>query len=220
MNEKLIAIVTCARGAELQDLLPETWIPLARQAGFDVEMFDGKRLNCDDGYLSIMQKSIAIYKWALERGYRNVLKVDDDTYIRVDRLRDYGVDYGGHIWTANDYGLNSFPKFKDWTPPIYDFPKGAYPHNFVSGGAVWLSRKSVEILATAPPNGDFAYDRWAGDVLARAGVPYTFLTDFVLNPRCAIHPSEARYWPTYAVAMDTDPARIRELHRQMLAEKR
>jgi hypothetical protein len=43
-------------------------------------------LNCPDGYKDGKEKVIAIIQWAVEHGYDCLWKVDDDVYLRPERL--------------------------------------------------------------------------------------------------------------------------------------
>jgi hypothetical protein len=149
-------------------------VPLAEYAGYDVEFFDGERLGVPDDYISLPLKAKGIFKWAFEKGFNCVLKCDDDAYINVDKLEYPGVDYGGLTCGPNDLGKPQYG-----IPP---FPKGTFPHVYASGGAVWFSRKAIEILVEAPLNGDFADDRWVGHVLFNKGIRLTVLPNFHWYP--------------------------------------
>jgi len=207
----LIAVLTCVRNSNLVRLSRETWVPRATASGYDVQFFDGARCHCTDDYLSVVPKIMYMFKWAAFNGYGRMLKLADDTYVRVDRLRDFGVDYGGHIWPACDFGIQ-----RDGIV-IPDAPAGTYPYNFVSGGAVWLSRKSILIASNAAPNGDWTDDRWTGDVLARGGIAYTALPEIVLRHNanqgyCACTPANDMPYVCYMDAGERMP----ELHKEML----
>ena len=173
----LIAIVTCRANVLRKQALLDTWVPLARAAGYDVEFFDGERLGVPDDYVNLPLKAKAIFKWAWDHGYERVLKIDDDTYINVDRLSRVDADYAGVLCGANDFGLSHHGA------KISPFPKGTFPHNYLSGGAIWFSKKALQILVETPLNHDFADDRWVGQTLAKAGISYTVLPDFHWGPR-------------------------------------
>lgn len=160
----LFAVVTCQKFAARRKALEDTWVTLARAAGYDVEFFDGERLNVSDDYLSLSAKSKAIFQWAAEHHYDGMLKVDDDCFIRVQSFTPPKSDYAGIRIDPNDCGLAR--------EHIPDFPAGTWKYNYASGGCYWLSRKAIKILAETPLNGDWAEDRWAGDTLGKAGIKF------------------------------------------------
>ena len=110
-------------------------------------------------------------KWALAHGYDRLLKVDDDCCIRVDQLHPVSHDYAGIVIAANDLG-STVP------PGVPAKPRGTYPYNYASGGAYWLSRKAMTIVADARPNGDWAEDRFVGNTLARHGIFVQRIPDY------------------------------------------
>src|ERR1700682_3813263 len=80
--------------AEAQRL---TWIKDVPANGADVKFFLGRGparspepdeifLDCHDGYVERKEKIVAICRWALDRGYDYLWKVDDDVYLRPERL--------------------------------------------------------------------------------------------------------------------------------------
>lgn len=165
----LIALITCKAYAHKLGYQQQTWIPRAIAAGWDVQVFDGERLKVDDGYGGLPSKTKALCKWALENGYTNVLKIDDDAYMWVERFKALEYDYAGHIAPANDAGCPQLG--------VSNYPKGHFPHNYASGGAYWISEKSMRIIAQAEIN-DWAEDRWVGNTLANAGIQLRHLADY------------------------------------------
>jgi len=201
----LIAIYTCSRPkyqARLQ-VLQETWLPLA--APFhDIRFFDGMRLGVPDDYWSLPQKTKALCKYAIQHGYDYLLKVDDDTYVHPDKLAPPGVDYAGIRIKANDLG---FP------PTFAASPKGTHPFDYASGGAYWLSRKAMEIVAETEID-DWAEDRWVGQTLGRHGIVFTELKDYLFYHEYSIEPYLRREF-TLLTQIPT-PEHIREYHRKFL----
>ncbi len=104
-------------------------------------------LNAPDDYAKLPHKVKAIYLWALENGYTNVFKCDDDTFVYVDRLLASGFehyDYLGYCWPSHG--------------------------NYISGGpGYWLSRRAMKIVTKNEVN-DWAEDKWVGRVLAQDGI--------------------------------------------------
>lgn len=158
----LIAVVTCKRYEHRTKSQLATWIPQMIQAGYDVQLFDGEKLGVSDEYIDLPSKTKALCKWALDHGYTNMLKVDDDAYIWIDRFKVVPGDYVGIKVRANDGGHGGYG--------IPDYPRGHFPYDYASGGSYWLSDKSMAIIAAAPLTDDWAEDRWVGDVLARNNI--------------------------------------------------
>ena len=98
----LIAVMTCHK-PEYQDKIEAqraTWVKDLR--GADLAFFKGLSvyrnvlgvqppsdevwLDVDDDYKQLKLKTTAIIRWALKRGYEYVWKVDDDVYLRPERL--------------------------------------------------------------------------------------------------------------------------------------
>lgn len=166
----LLAIVSCKAYACRAEIQKKSWIMKAIAAGYDVQIFDGERLGVPDDYLNLKQKTKALCVWALERGYSGVLKMDDDTFVWVENFKEVKEDYAGIRIIANDGGSE---KLK--IPPA---PAGTYPLDYACGGAYWLSKRSMEIIAKEPFNEDWAEDRWVGHTLARHNIQFKALEDY------------------------------------------
>jgi hypothetical protein len=169
----LIAVITCKAYAYKLKVQQATWIPQALALGWDVQVFDGERLGAPDDYAGLPAKTKALCGWALANGYTNILKIDDDAYVWVHKFKMLDFDYAGHEAAANDQGC---PKLG-----VPNYPKGHFPYKYASGGAYWLSEKSMKILVNTEIN-DWAEDRWVGNTLARNGVHLTHLGDYGCNP--------------------------------------
>lgn len=140
------------------------------KAGHDVQIFDGERLKVADDYVHLPSKTKALCKWALDHGYTNMLKVDDDAYIWVDLFKDVLFDYAGIKVPPNDGGHSHYG--------IPDYPKGHFPYAYASGGSYWLSAKSMRIIADAPLTDDWAEDRWVGNTLAGHSIQLISLPNY------------------------------------------
>lgn len=167
----LIAIVSCQKYIQRLKSSLDTWVPQVIAAGYDVEVFTGPRLNVPDDYYSLPQKVKAICQWAVANDYQYMLKTDEDSYIRVSRFETVTADYAGLWAPANDCGSHAPP------PCVPESPKGTYPYDYASGGAYWLARRSLEIIANHPID-DWAEDRWVGNTLAKHGIPLTVLPGY------------------------------------------
>lgn len=165
MNDTLIAVVTCKKAAHRVAASQATWIPQLQAAGYDVQIFDGERLSVPDDYLSLPHKTRALCNYAVQQGYKHMLKIDDDGYIRASLFQVIKSDYAGIRIRANDCGL---PQMN-----ITAFPKGTIKFDYASGGAYWLSELAMCFVVNAPPCDDWAEDRWVGQTLGRAGIALT-----------------------------------------------
>jgi hypothetical protein len=162
----LIAILACNFRAHHLQACRETWIPDVK-ARCDYKFFFGRGdhvaqpdeviLDCDDAYRGLACKVQEVCKWALARGYEYVFKVDDDTYVRPERVMHSGFekyDYVGRL-----------------TGPTDEYHKVRYARG---GTGYYLSRKVMQVLADAPkPNPDipkdYAEDSWVGRITLEAG---------------------------------------------------
>ncbi len=173
----LVAVVTCGQNRAKAEAQYDTWVPRMQAAGYDVVFFDGENLGvADSPYIpAITEKAQAIYQWVWDRGYKGLLKCDDDCHIDAAAFEPPDADYAGIPVGPNDGGRLAFG--------FPDYPEGTHPHKFASGGAAWFSRKAIGILLEhVPIVGDWADDRWAGQVLGRAGIPVTPQPDFCWDP--------------------------------------
>lgn len=100
-----------------------------------------------DDYAGLPKKSIAIGRWALAQEYDFVIKVDDDSYVWVDRalveiMSQRTLDYGG--W------LNGL---------------------VAQGGAgYWLSRRAMRLVDQNPLDSEWAEDVTIGKIMHYAGI--------------------------------------------------
>jgi hypothetical protein len=165
----LIAVTTCHAFRNRADAVRETWG--AEVAGADTRYFLGSGtaqrpdeviLPCPDGYHHLSLKTQLIRRWALEHGYDYLWKVDDDTYVRPERLLDRGVaHYVGRLRG----------------------PSGNYTAPYCSGFCYGLSRQALELLAPLdwPSNDDFSEDRWTGNKLLGFGIRPHNEIEFVVH---------------------------------------
>ncbi len=169
----LIAIVSCPKNADRVRRQEETWIPKMIERGFPVEVMDGTTLGVSDDYLSLPLKTKTLCRWAVLHGYKHMLKIDDDGYIYAERFEPVQDDYVGMWIPKNDMG---HPTDKS-CPPL---PPGTCKFDYASGGAYWLSERSMRIVAAAEIN-DWAEDRWVGQTLGAAGILFKAHPDYLVQ---------------------------------------
>lgn len=156
----LFAIISCHKNFERRQAQRDTWLPNMKS---DYRYFLGKgdselkedevQLDVPDDYDSLPYKVQAVFKWALEREYDYILKLDDDVYLFPERI--LGSDFHKYPYVGR---LNS------WRCPTN-------PKAFISGFAYWLDAKSAKLIVEAQPDPmNTAEDRWVGGVLGRQGI--------------------------------------------------
>lgn len=103
-------------------------------------------LHVPDDLVHVSYKARAAWQWALDNGYGYVFNCFCDTYIDVEKLMGSGFE--AHDFSGMTYDENRCPQ---------------------GGSGYWLSKKSLQILATA--HIDFwADDGWAGWTLPKSGI--------------------------------------------------
>lgn len=121
-------------------------------------------LDCPDGYHYLSQKTQLIRRWALANGYSHLTKVDDDVYLRPERLYWDGytsLDYVGRLRGCS----------------------GGSPSPYCSGFTYGLSRNAMERLAPIDwlAHEDFSEDRWTGTKLMNLGISPHHESQFVVH---------------------------------------
>jgi hypothetical protein len=158
----LIAVTSCHAFRDRADAVRATWGPEVSPETADIRYFLGAGeakhdneviLDCPDGYHYLSQKTQLIRRWALTHGYDYLWKIDDDTYVRPERLLGNGfaaVDYVGRLRG----------------------PSGNYAGPYCSGFCYGLSKKALELLSPIDwaANDDFSEDRWTGNKLLSFGI--------------------------------------------------
>jgi hypothetical protein len=116
-------------------------------------------LPCLDDYFHSADKLRAMFKYALDKGYDRVFKIDDDCFLWYDRLMQ-NIPTADYVGSGRGWDVETSKRF---------------PTIFAPGFSVWYSKKAMEILMKSPV-GIFAEDRWCGEALYNKGIHLT--TDF------------------------------------------
>ena len=181
----LLAIRSCARFLARAESLRETWIPEI-PADLNYRLFFGRlpgqeisklshaiMLDCGDEYKDLPAKTRAICRWAVEHDYGPIHMIDDDTYLRPERLL-------AAIPAEHYVGRRRGPSC-----PCHPYPQvcDAYPGDYCSGFSYWLSPYSITKLADADLDPiETAEDRWVGNVLHRCGIEPTYDSRYAVIP--------------------------------------
>ena len=207
LAKTLIAVTTCHAMRDRADAVRETWGAEVEGAGADLRYFLGQGapqrpdeiiLDCPDGYHHLSLKTQLIRRWALAEGYDYLWKVDDDVYLRPERLLENGfagLDYVGRVRG----------------------PSGNYPNPYCSGFCYGMSRKALEAIAPYdwPANDDFSEDRWTGNKLRWLGISPQNEMHFVVHQSKmnAISGREAPLFGNSVIAScEYTPAQMRGIH--------
>jgi hypothetical protein len=101
---------------------------------------DEVQLDCGDGYIDVFDKVQGMWQWTLDHGYDQAAKVDDDTYIHVDKFLSlvkpytYAGNIIGHKLRADD--------------PSNDPP-------YANGFCYWVDRRFMSLVKnTVRPPGE------------------------------------------------------------------
>ncbi|HZF08558.1 MAG TPA: hypothetical protein VFE33_07205 [Thermoanaerobaculia bacterium] len=168
--ETLIAVMTCAAYRDRADAQRATWVKDI-PAGQGYRFFVGQGgpaaadtivLDVPDDYRHFTLKVQAMRRWAYDRGYEAVCKIDDDCYVRPERLLaavPVGLDYVGRTRG----------------------PSGNKPARYNSGFCYWMSRRAIEALLDVPWDRDVAEDRWAANELRKQGIRATLDSRYVVS---------------------------------------
>lgn len=151
-----------------------------------------------DDYCFLSHKVRKICEYAVAEGHDRIVKIDDDSYINFSRFEVIEADYAG-IRKSGDYA---------------------------SGGAYWLSRASMEIVAKYGVQ-DWAEDRGVGTLLARHNIRLTDIP-YILSGAgvaaeygcpCGLGKCKDKsgpiweYFPEAAVITQLGPDQMRACHR-------
>jgi len=162
-QRSLIAIVNArSRQESWANAVRSTWFNQVPKERADVKFFIGAgggsvpedtvALDCDDSYAGLPGKVQGITKYALEKGYTHVMKLDDDVVVKPRALLDSG--YLQHPYSGR---ANRRPSTSDpfWVP---------------MGFAYWMDQDCMRavIEATVPPNNDD--ERWVAENLYKKGI--------------------------------------------------
>jgi len=177
-NKTLIAVVTAPQHEDARNAIRNTWGRLTREQSdkIDVRFFVGllppgipkadsierslKRADVvrltdfTEHYFNLTAKAKGIFDWAHTHHYASLMKVDDDSFVRVEMLLNFisshksQMDniYAGHINRA-EYGECEVHKNTESKWYMYDqYPHDNFP-DFADGPGILLGRKPLQFLS-------------------------------------------------------------------------
>lgn len=211
-NEKVLYAVMSAHALQDRaDAIRATWAPEVKDA--DVKFFLGRgdkpplpdtvHLDVNDGYHYLSAKVQLLRRWALNHGYTKVVKIDDDTYLRPERM----------AWMqAGDY----VGRLRG--------PSGNYIAPYCSGFCYSLSEKALKLIAPLEwsPSDDFSEDRWTSQQLFKLGITPTNETRFIVeySKNCAVSGREPPLAGNSVIAScEYRPDLLKKVHEQFKSGK-
>lgn len=170
-----LGITTCHKFSDRAQAQRDTWIrDVPEGVGYRFflgapapEGFQAKPdevlVDVPDDYNGLPAKTRAAVRWALENNYDWFHKLDDDVYLRPERLltqipengQHYVGRFRGPSCVTHSCDGCKCPNYQAW---------------YCSGFSYWLSRKAMEVIAAAELTEDPAEDRWVGNSLLAAGI--------------------------------------------------
>lgn len=202
-DRTLIAVMSCARYPDRRAAVRGTWMSLQRDPNVDVLFFVGLgssafepdviHLLCHDDWNHLPQKTYAMVLYALERNYTRLIKVDDDTYLRLpDALTVLGA--GDCVGSRREN-----PPHNELTP---------YPQ----GGCYSLSRRAMQAVVDEPGffSGTGLEDGAVGKALHCRGIGITH-TDRIKTDYRLGQPAPGN---DIVAAHHVSPAVMRAIHNQ------
>ena len=105
-NKFLICIISCEKNREHKEWIKKTWLnSLKNHKNIDYLFIYGHpdmdaeyeinddelHLKCDDGYFKLNEKMTCLWRYLsrVHKEYNRYLKIDDDTFVNVPKLKDY-----------------------------------------------------------------------------------------------------------------------------------
>jgi len=221
----LIGIISCERFSHRAHVQRETWVWDAINEGIDVRFFVGRDydgppfndtvvLPVGDGYLSIPLKVQAMFKWSVENDYDFTLKTDDDTLVIPHNLKACFKD--STHWLGRVRGPSgAYPiKYDGKLLPSGMELYGPKENSFCSGLGYILDKQSATVVANAQHNGDWAEDRWVGQVLHSSGIRPQAHGGFALYP----FSSPTRMGRLVVVCPHNEPHAVARLYNEAKAQ--
>ena len=154
MSDFLLCIISCHRYADRRRQQRETWL---KDYPYDYKYFLGEGPQLDepdtvclpvpDDYDHLPAKVQAVVRWAQSRGYRQLFKTDDETYVAPGRLLPPTAEYAGKV-ERHESGCQ-------WAN---------------GGPGYWLGVECIATVAAAPDATTGAEDKWVAHVLSRANI--------------------------------------------------
>src|ERR1022692_3101676 len=171
-HKTLIAIVNARHRAAWRSLIRNSWLSQVPKDKADVFFFCGNlcclgkledldsviQLPCPDGYEQLPRKIQAILRWAIEKGYEHILKIDDDVVLRPTDFLSSGYDAFDFTGQVNRPG-----------PPEVSF-----------GFCYTLNRQCMKLMTGALLPNNCDDELWVAHTLAKNQILLTDMKQYAL----------------------------------------
>lgn len=146
MANIFIGILSCRKNAALRRAARETWlrgcpVPYAFFVGEGEPLVDAGddvvELAVPDGRI-LPPKVNAMIKWVHEHSYSHLARLDDDCYVRTDRLLNSGFHLADFIGCKSYGDGNSIPDEVVGVKVMHS--------DFITGCALWLNETAMELI--------------------------------------------------------------------------
>lgn len=204
MNETLIGVITCERDAKWLAACRETWLKDVPTT-MDVVIADATFMpdGIPDSYENLPHKTKTLARYAWEKGYRNLIKCDVDTYVRPKLIVIPEAQYAGR-----------------WRGPSSPWPQPGVPEraknaaDYCSGGIYFLRKRAIQIIAEMDATQDIAEDRLVGNTLLGYGIRAHGLTGYCSSTLTLHPPTKYLENPkTIAVMNIEEPGQMIRVHK-------
>ena len=177
MNAILIGVITCAKDEAWYSACKDTWLKQLPIEMATVKV-DASFLptGMPDTRENLPHKTKALAAYAFKWGYRNLLKIDCDSYCRLHMLKLPTSEYAGRLRGRSSPDevpckqCGRIPPVHENDPRCRGYDPVQNDAEYVSGGAYWLRGSAIQIVARAEVTRDPAEDRWVGNTLLEARI--------------------------------------------------
>jgi hypothetical protein len=209
----LIAVASCARDRErgFHDALRDTWfnslISITDKKFFygsasTLPSKDEVELFLDDSYAALPFKTQAICGWALRNEFDYMFKCDNDTLASPWEFNTF--EFSKHDYMGGENADTNVP----------GFPPGRI--EFASGGAgYWLSRRAMQIVATAPTRGT-AEDVFVAHALLQEGILPHFHPGYKWRPGSTLDKETVTLHLSSAYQKKYEVGQMHQAYRQLV----
>jgi len=196
----LIAVVTCEKYEARANVQRDTWVRDVRP-DVDVKFFVGREsgagggvcpevgdkviLDVEDDYPNVRRKVQRMFDYATRANYDFILKTDDDCVVlphnwiaSVSEKHDYVGRLRGPSGAYVDPNPDGITRNLATGWDLY----GSGEHSYCSGYGYTLSHAAALEVAHARDNGDWAEDRFTGQVLGKSGCKPAHNSRYLLWP--------------------------------------
>jgi hypothetical protein len=167
MLKILIAIKCCHTRQEFAEASRQTWVRNIHGMNYRIFYGHGQhelkpdevQLDVPDGYDDLASKIYEIFSWALKHEYDYVLQVDDDTYVRPEKLLQSNFQQYDFV-AGSSFGVDECNR-------LFQYVAGQSS----TGPGFWLSKKAMNVVVNSlPPSHGQADEPWIGKVLNHHGI--------------------------------------------------